>query len=125
MDISNIQATNHKVALRHPGTGEDLGLVFEMRSRHSKEVKRVNERFEQKHTGRRAKEPSPAEKRQHSKELIVASVAGWEWTDPDLVFEGEQPEYSADVLKKWLKDYPWMLEFFSEEFIDDANFFMA
>ena len=125
MDISTLKAQHAFVNLQHPATREDLGLVIEMRPRHSKEVQRVNEQFEAKHSKRtaRGKEPSAAERRNHSKELISAAVVGWEWTDEELTFNGEQPDYSADTLKSWMKDYPWILEQLSAYFVEDENFF--
>lgn len=125
MDISTLKPSNSFVPLVHPGTKEELGLVFEMRSRHADEVQEVVTKYTEKLTNRNGKrrEPTPEESKQHNRQLILASIVGWEWTDPELTFEGEQPKYSRETLSKWLKDYPWMLEFFAAEFIDDGNFY--
>ena len=123
MDLGNLKPQNSFINLRHPGTDEELGLVFEMRPRYSDEVQAVNDKFEAQFDKKRGKKPSRAEMRRHSVSIILASVCGWEWQDDELTFNGEQPEYSRDTLKAWLKEYPWMLEFFSTEFADDSNFF--
>jgi len=125
MDISTLTPRNAFVNLEHPGTGEELGLVFETRSRHSDEVQKVTRDYDARNQPKRGrgKEPSLLEKRAHSRDLILASVVGWKWTDPKLVFDGEQPAYTYETLKKWLKDYPWMVEFFSRAFLEDENFF--
>ena len=127
MDISSLTPRNAFVNLEHPGTGEELGLVFEMRSRHSDEVQKVSRDFDAKYQNKRGrgKEPSLLDKRAHSRDLILASVVDWKWTVPitELNFGDEQPAYSKETLKKWLKDYPWMVEFFSREFLEDENFF--
>lgn len=125
MDISTIKPRNTFVHLEHPGTKEELGLLFEMRSRHSDEVAEVTEKHNAKMTNRHGKkrEPTPEEAKAHNRNLILASIVGWEWEDPELLFNGEQPEYSRETLKAWLKEHDWMTEFFAMEFVDDGNFY--
>lgn len=125
MDISTLKPRNTFVHLEHPGTKEELGLVFEMRSRHSDEVQEViqkhNDRLTNRHGKRR--DATPEESKAHTRKLIIASVVDWEWKDPELTFDGEQPEYSTETLSAWLKGYDWLVEFFSAEFLDDGNFY--
>lgn len=125
MDISTLKPRNTFVSLEHPGNKAELGLVFEMRSRHSDEVQAVAQKHTDKLTNRHGKrrEPTPEESKAHNRQLIMASVVGWEWTDSELNFNGEQPEYSRETLAAWLKEYDWMVEFFAAEFIDDGNFY--
>lgn len=125
MDISTLKPQNSFVPLEHPGTKEELGLIFEMRSRHSEEVQEVAEKHRARLTNRHGKvrEATPEESKAHNRQLILASVVGWEWKDPELTFDGAQPEYSRETLKSWLKEYDWMVEFFAGEFIDDGNFY--
>ena len=125
MDISTLKPRNTFVNLEHPGTNEELAIVFEMRSRHSEEVQAVVEKFTARLTNRHGKrrEATPEESKTHNRNLILAAVVGWEWLDDSLNFGGEQPEYSRDVLKEWLKDYDWIAEFLAGEFIDDGNFY--
>lgn len=127
MDLNTIQPKNIFVNLEHPGTGAELGLVFEMRSRHSDEVSAVSDRWEAQWSKKRGKEPSPSAKRAHSRDLILASVVGWEWEDPELTFDGEQPQFSPDTLKAWLKDKKrvWLLEFLAKQLIEDEHFFTS
>lgn len=125
MDISTLKPRNTFVNLEHPGTKEELPLLFEMRSRHSEEVQEVVEKNNARLTNRHGKrrEPTPEEAKAHNRNLILAAIVGWEWQDDNLSFNGEQPPYSRDTLKSWLKEYDWMTEFFAQEFIDDGNFY--
>ena len=124
MDISTLKPRNTFVRLEHPGTKQEISLVIEMRSRHSEEVQEVAEKHRAKLTNRHGKvrEATPEESKTHNRNLILASVVGWEWDGEDN-FKGEQPAYSRETLKAWLTEYDWMVEFFAGEFIDDANFY--
>jgi hypothetical protein len=77
------------------------------------------------HPKRRNKSITMEEMESFQDKRIVAAVKGWSWADAELTINGEQPEYSAQVLKAWLKDekLKWLREFLVEETEDLASFF--
>lgn len=82
MDIGKVAPTNvfHKV--RHPGTGEFVGLTVELRSINSDEVKKIQRTVTDQRLKLSAKGKTfTAEQVEANRfRLLVAVVAGWEWS---------------------------------------------
>lgn len=124
-DLSNIQSSDREVSLVNPVNGEELGLVFEIRSPESDEVQKVQREWQDRklHPKRRNKPITSGELDALQDARIVASIKSWRWEDPDLVFNGEQTEFSEVVLKKWLRDHKWIRAFLIQETEDADAFF--
>lgn len=125
MDLSTIKTSDRDVYLQHPATGDELGLIFHLRAPDHDEVKAVDREWTDKRL-----QPKYRNKAIRTEELeqvklkrVLASVTGWTWEDPELTFDGEQPEFSRQELKKMLTARPWILEFLKEETEDTASFF--
>ena len=127
MDLNTIKTVNRKVNLCHPVTGDELGLVFELRAPNSDEVKDVSRAWQNKRLS-----PKFRNKRIDALELeavtdnrIKAAVIGWEWEGDieEISLNGEQLEYSPKVLKGWLRDLPFIREFLSDECEDVSSFY--
>jgi len=125
MDLSTIKTIDREVALTHPKTGEELGLVFHLRAPDSDEVKTVDRNWQNKRL-----EPKNRKKRITAEELenvtnnrIKAAVKGWTWTDKDTTLNGEQPKFSPKALKEMITEFPWIREFLAEECEDVTSFF--
>jgi hypothetical protein len=126
-DLSTIRAEDRSAHLLHPKTGDELGLVFELRSPYDDEVQKVQREWQNHrlHPKRRNKSITMEEMESFQDKRIVAAVKGWAWEDAELTINGDQPEYSPQVLKGWLKDekMKWLREFLVEETEDLASFF--
>lgn len=126
-DLSTIKAEDRSVNLLHPKTGDELGLVFHLRSPYDDEVQRVQREWQNHrlHPKRRNKAITMEEMEAFQDKRIIAAVKGWEWQDEDLSLAGERPDYSPQVLKAWLKDdtLKWIREFLVDETEDLASFF--
>jgi len=125
MDLNTIKTNDRDVNLEHPKTGEELGLIFHMRAPDSDEVQNVDRDWQNKRL-----QPKFRKKAITSEELeavadkrIMASVTGWTWEDPDLMLDGEQPEYSPQNLRNMLKKYGWIRDFLASEVEDINSFF--
>jgi hypothetical protein len=121
MDISTIVAEARTIEIKHPVTGEPIGLRVTLRPDSADEVqavkrKLVNERL------RRDLKPSAERIEENGYLLLDASISGWEW-DGDLTFEGSKPELSPKNLRKVLKRLTWMRDQIDTELGNDAAFF--
>lgn len=124
MELTSIQSVDRKVALRNPQNGEDLGLLFHLLSPEDDVVKRVEREWQNKHLAKGLKSKARVEEFEAlQSKRILAQVVGWEFTDPELQFNGEQPEFSESALRKMMKDAPWVRSFLVEETEDVVAFF--
>lgn len=126
-DLSTIKAEDRSVHLLHPKTGDELGLVFHLRSPYDDEVQKVQREWQNHrlHPKRRNKAITMEEMEAFQDKRIVAAVKDWTWEDEDITLAGERPDYSPQVLKTWLKDegLKWIREFLVDETEDLASFF--
>lgn len=126
-DLSTIKAEDRSVNLLHPKTGDELGLVFHLRSPYDDEVQRVKREWQNHRLApkRRNKAITVEELEAFQDKLIIAAVKGWTWEDEELSLNSERPESSPHVLKSWLKDnsLKWIREFLVDETEDLASFF--
>ena len=127
MDLTTIKATDRLVYLTHPKSGEELGLVFELRSPHDDAVREIEREWQNSrlHPKRRRRTLTVEELESLQNNRILAAVKGWTWEDDELSIHNEQPEYSRQQLKDWLKDPDliWIRDFLVEETEDLASFF--
>lgn len=121
MDISTIVAAPRTIDIKHPSTGEAIGLTVTLRPDSSDEVqaakrKLINERL-------RHDVKATAERMENNGYLLLeAAVCGWDWQG-DLNFEGSKPELTPVNLRKVLKKLPWIRDQIDTELGNDAAFF--
>lgn len=121
MDISSIVATERSVHIKHPATGEPIGLVITLRPDTDPVVVEARRRFLNDRLAKRGK--ITAEKlEQQQNAVLIAAISGWTW-EGDVTFEGAKPDFNPVNLAKVLKKLPWMREQIDEELGDNAAFF--
>lgn len=121
MDIATITPSARTVEITHPGTGEPIGLKVELLPDSDDKVqaarrKWLNERMQ------RNKKITVEAAEAHQLNVIEAAVSGWAWGG-DLTFHGEKPAFSPAVLRKVLKELPWVKSQLDSELGDEAAFF--
>lgn len=122
-DITSIVAAPRKFEVKHPATGEPIGLKVELRPDSSDEVQAVKRKLINE---RLARDIKPTAERMESNRnlLLEAAVAGWEW-EGELTFEGTKPDFAPANLRKVLKKLPWVRDQIDAELGNDAAFFEA
>lgn len=121
MDISTITAAERTVQIKHPATGEPIGLVITLRPSSDPAVLAASRKFLNERLQRGSK--ITAEKLEVQKvAVITAAVSGWKW-EGDAQYKGQQPEFTEATLRTILKDLPWVKAQIDEELGDDAAFF--
>ncbi|MFN4160641.1 MAG: hypothetical protein ACK4FW_01435 [Stenotrophomonas sp.] len=120
-DLSNIVAAERGVDIKHPSTGEPVGLRLTLLPETHPKVreasrKALNDRLQ-------GKGKVTAEKIEENRlTMLVASVGGWEWQG-EATFKGEKPEFTDATLRKVIEHLPWMQEQIDQELGDRSEFF--
>lgn len=121
MDISGINASTSPVEIRHPGTQELLGLTVHLRPMSDPKVKAVQRRFTNEALRKRNMKITAEQAEASRTDVLVSAVDSWEWAG-DASFNGEQPECTAENIRKLLK-VDWLRDQLDEALGDEAAFF--
>lgn len=120
-DISSIVAAPRTVDIKHPATGEPIGLKVTLRPDSSDEVQAAKRKLINERLQRDVK--VTAERLENNRNLLLESaVSGWEW-EGDLTFDGSKPEFTSANLRKVLKKLHWVRDQIDAELGNDAAFF--
>lgn len=120
-DISTIVAAARTVDIKHPATGNAIGLKITLLPDSDEKVKAAQRKCLNERMQRRGKVTAELLDAQ-AFAITVASASGWDW-DGEATFHGEKPEFSEANLRKVLKELPWIKDQLLEERGDDAAFF--
>lgn len=121
MDISSIAAAERTVDIKHPATGEPLGLKVTLLPDSDGKVQAARRKWLNERMQRGKK--ITAEKVEEGQLLIIgAAVKDWTW-EGELTFHGAKPEFTEGNLRKVLKELPWVKTQLDEELGDEAAFF--
>ena len=120
-DISSIVAAARTVEIKHPATGEPIGLKVTVLPDSDAKVKAARRKWLNERLQRGMK--ITAEKLEAQQLTIIeAAVGDWEW-EGELTFHGEKPAFTEGNLRKVLKELPWVKTQLDEELGDEAAFF--
>ncbi|MFG1413471.1 hypothetical protein V5G24_20385 [Xanthobacter sp. VTT E-85241] len=124
MDIASLfsHESLFPLHLKHPTTEAPLGIVFNLRSASSDEVKKIvrkhlDERTERSQRGKLVKGDTLIK---HEVEKVAASIASWDWGGNS--YKGEAPEYSLKKAAEILEAEDWIYAQVSEATNNLANF---
>lgn len=121
MDISTLTPHERTIDIKHPVTGEPIGLQVTLRPESDPAVVSARRKWMNERLSRGSK--ITAEKlEQQQIAVIAAAVSGWSFTG-EATFEGSKPDFSEATLVKVLKKLPWVKAQIDEELGDTAAFF--
>lgn len=114
MDISQIKARPIELPLKHPATGEPVGLTLTLVSRDSEEfrVSIAMSSFVQ----------IDGRPRDMAIQAACACITAWTWAD-DANWNGEKHECTSENKLTVLRAAPWILNQINQAFADNARFF--
>lgn len=121
-DISTIVAAARTVDIKHPASGEPVGLKVTLQPDSDPKVKAARRRWLNERLQRGNSKVTAEKLEAQALAVIEAAVTAWDW-EGDLTFRGEKPEFNAANLRKVLKELPWVQNQIEAEFGDDAAFF--
>ena len=98
MDIATLTSPTTTLEVVNPATGDPIGISIELRSPQSDEVKAVTNKMRAKAMRSRRGQMGVVEQDKAGLDILVATVASWEWKD-GLTFEGREPD-DTDEFKR-------------------------
>lgn len=126
MDISSITPTERPFDIKHPKTGESIGLTVTLLPDSDQKVVTARRKYIDERMQRTKKMTASAYETLQTN-LIVAAVNGWEWgkdaNGDECSFHGEKPEFSEATLRRVLKELPWIKSALDQEIGDEASFY--
>lgn len=123
MDILSIKPVLRTLVVRHPATGEPVGLELDYRSMDAPEVKAVERQIRNKSL-RAGRASVTAEKIESTEyDILAAVVVAWRWSNGMKLGELENPPLTSDNIRKLFKSATWIKKQLDEELQDEAGFF--
>ena len=123
MDISAISANERTIDILHPATGEPTGLKVTLLPGTDEKVESARRKITNRRLQSRSQKITAEQLEAEGMELLLASVSGWEWGEATL--GGEQPEFSADNVRRVLKQHKWIRDQIDREAGYSEAFFGA
>src|SRR5690625_1284819 len=121
-DLVQYEAT-FDLDLKHPINGEDLGIVFHVRSAECDAAKKVLRVTLNKQLAaqKKGKNLSIQEGEEYELKRVSACMAGWDWGDQEFIKGEGAPEFTPENVDAVLK-VEWIYKQVSEAISDIANF---
>ena len=124
MDISSITASSSTIEIRHPATGEPLGLRITLRPTSSTEVQTVKRRITNESIRMRNKNISAEKLEANGLDILVAMIENMEW-EGDTSWHGEKLDATPANIRKLMKEADWIKKQVDDAIGDDAAFFQS
>jgi hypothetical protein len=123
MDIGSIKASTFSLEIKHPSTGESVGLTVELVSPTDDRFKRIERKVTDVAMKKRArgKTFTADELEENRNALIASTIVGWKWSK-DGSFGGEKLEFNSSNVAKVLA-VDWIRGQIDEALAEPANFF--
>ena len=124
MDLSTIAPSTVPLEIRNPGTGKATGLVLNLLSMESDAVKKVKRANTNKAINRRNRKLTADDLEENSLDLLVATVASWEWKGDAAWTGGKKPECKPEIVREVLS-LSWIRSQVEEVINDESAFFAS
>lgn len=120
MDLANLKASDVcKVDIKHPVTGENLGLSVDICGSDSKRFQAAKHKVRNESLKNPGKQRTSEQLEATSLSIVLDCVTGWagEW-----IYKGSALEFSRQNLEMVLKELPWIREQIDTAIGDRTNF---
>ena len=126
MDIATLTSPTTTLDVINPATGDPIGISMELRSPQSDEVKAVTNKLRAKAMRSKRGQMGVAEQDKAGLDILVATVASWEWTD-GLTFEDREPDDTDEFKRHVLGSdaATFIVRQINEALTDEAAFIRA
>lgn len=125
VDLATIKPTDRTVDIRHPVTGEDIGVSVTLMPVSDDRLKRLRRQIQDKQSvlERKGKSFKAEEREKNANDFLFAAMTGWNWHGDDVTFRGERPEFNQRNVNAVFEELPWFREQIDEELGDTKSFF--
>lgn len=126
MDIGKLVATGKTYEIKHPKTGEELGIRVMLVSLEDESMKKVRRAISDRASKLqlRGKILPATDQEKNWISLLFAAVRGWEWYG-DVDFDGEKPAFTRENFERICEQLPWFRDQIDSEISEIANFISA
>lgn len=124
MELCELKPVERAVEIKHPSTGDELGITVTLVSMSDPRMSAIKRRFQVQRLEqeRRRKAITVDEIEKNTTDLLVASMTGWVWKG-DATFHGEKPAFNEEKIKEIFKELPWFKDQIAEALEDEKSFF--
>lgn len=141
LDLSTVVPTVRVVDIKHPGTGEKIGVRVSLLPYEHEVMKQIKRRILDRRIQmeQRGKAYTSIEIEKNKHDLAFTAMTGWDWYTQDAVtdkdgkvikqaidapnFHGSQPSFGQANVIAVFTELPWFYDQISEEISDGAAFF--
>jgi hypothetical protein len=138
MDLATLKPTTRHIEIKHPATGEPLGIRVTIVSMDDDRLSGIKREIMDRrlHLESRNKRFKAEEIETNTVRLLFAATLEWEWYNPTgnegdegykadamPVFNGEQPAFNERNFKAIVKELPWFRDQINEELGETKAFF--
>src|SRR5690606_31293270 len=105
--LAEAQEEGIEVAILHPGTGEDLGIVIRVAGPDSARQRQAREQQVDRRLRKRSAKPlSAGELADAARRTLAAAVIGWN----RVVIDGKEIPFSTEAAVALFQRFPWIQE---------------
>lgn len=138
MDLSKIKPTSRTIEIRHPATGKNIGLRWQLVSLDDERLAKLRRTITDKrlHLEARGKSFKAEDIEANRMSILTTASIGWEWYNPtgkkgdagfdpeaQAVFNGEIPEFNLRNVKDVLTELTWIGDQINESLGETESFF--
>ena len=126
MDISAIRPSERTIEIKHPVSGENLGIRVTLMSPDDERLKPTIRAINDKaiYLKQRSKSFSADEVEANNIRLMVATITGWEWYGKEVSFKGKKPECTPENIREVFTVLEWFKKQIDEELSETKSFFL-
>lgn len=124
MDLNEVKPTERLVEIKHPGTGEDVGIRVAIMSVIDERMIKIKRKIQDNrlHLEARGKNFKSDDIEDNRNQLAFAAMTGWDWHG-DINLNGKKPEFNLSSVSNVLTAFPWFRDQVEEAISDEKAFF--
>lgn len=122
-DISSVKPNTRTVEIKHPGTGEKIGVSVDLMSIDHPGMSEVTRNITNKNVKAHQKGKT-IDVDGNRFYMISSAITGWNWYGPKINFKGSKPDFNQKNVKEVLTELPWFADQLHDELSDTASFFI-
>lgn len=123
MELSDLKPKETVLEMKHPRTGEELGISITIMGFNDPRMKNIRKQFanEEFQRQRRNKADTANDAEKRGRKLCWNAMLGWEWRG-DATFHGEKPEFTEKSFNDIIEELEWFGSQIDTFITEERNF---
>lgn len=124
MEICELKPVERALEIKHPSSGEELGITVTLVSLNDARMSALKRRIrvQSLERERRGKAINLDEVEKNELDLVIGAMTGWTWKG-ETTFHGQKPDFNEENIKAVFKELPWFKDQIAEAIGDEKSFF--